>query len=387
VADSQKADNQTADDQHVASDLVAGTDVSAPDWGHIMRWLAREGTAADAAALAAWAGGYPVRLQLLAAMREAWTAAGTRRPAGTFRSDALVDRVWASVRRHEFTSGAQTTLARSPRPRAVFDHRALKWGERRGFRARWWATAAIALLALALGVGGTVWSGSHWSASGWSPWSRTYATSAGQREVLTLADGTELTLAPASRVRLARDYGRSRRDVYLEGEASFTVVHDARHPFVVHVRNALAQDLGTRFVVRSYPEDAVVRVVVVDGMMSLGGIRVRQKDRAVLSTGTLGEVDQAGVTHVTTGVRADDYTAWARGEVRFTRIPLRNVLAELGRWYDLEISADSSLMQRPVTASFSSAPSADVFATLAAALGAHWQRAGRAAAFTAIHPE
>jgi len=64
---------------------------------------------------------------------------------------------------------------------------------------------------------------------------REYTTAAGQRLSVTLDDGTQLTLAPASRVRLAAGYGEGRatggsktrpygaRELELEGEAYFAV--------------------------------------------------------------------------------------------------------------------------------------------------------------------
>ena len=47
----------------------------------------------------------------------------------------------------------------------------------------------------------------------------TYETAAGQRRTITLTDGSELTLAPASRITI----GATPRDITLEGEAFFAV--------------------------------------------------------------------------------------------------------------------------------------------------------------------
>jgi ferric-dicitrate binding protein FerR (iron transport regulator) len=47
--------------------------------------------------------------------------------------------------------------------------------------------------------------------------------------------------------------------VSVEGEAYFDVVHDARRPFVVRAGPLVAQDLGPKFTVRFYPDDAEPR--------------------------------------------------------------------------------------------------------------------------------
>ncbi len=57
--------------------------------------------------------------------------------------------------------------------------------------------------------------------------------------------------------------------MWLEGEGYFEVTHDARRPFRVHAGDALTEDLGTRFVVRAYPELAAVDVAVAEGVVSL----------------------------------------------------------------------------------------------------------------------
>src|SRR5438067_12137346 len=67
-----------------------------------------------------------------------------------------------------------------------------------------------------------------------TPQWREYATTAAQRMVVRLQDGTQVTLAPKSRVRYAADYGRERRELYLDGEAYFQVTPDSQRPLRVH---------------------------------------------------------------------------------------------------------------------------------------------------------
>jgi transmembrane sensor len=182
---------------------------------------------------------------------------------------------------------------------------------------------------------------------------REFTTGAGRRLTVTLVDGTQLTLAPASHVRLASDYGAQRRDVYLDGEALFAVSHDAARPFAVHARNAVAEDVGTRFTVRSYLGEPAVRVVVADGAVSLGDTLKRFRPGHVLPSGTLGEVDKSGVTHVTAGVNVDDYIGWTAGRLVFHDALLSVVVSDLERTYNLEIRlADPSLATQRVTAVF-----------------------------------
>ena len=74
----------------------------------------------------------------------------------------------------------------------------------------------------------------------------TLVTPRGSEYSLTLADGTQVWLNAASRLRFfTSDRGRERR-VRLEGEAYFEVAHDARRPFIVESGGQSIRVLGTR---------------------------------------------------------------------------------------------------------------------------------------------
>ena len=79
----------------------------------------------------------------------------------------------------------------------------------------------------------------------------TLVTPRGSEYSLTLADGTQVWLNAASRLRFfTSDRGRERR-VWLEGEAYFEVAHDARRPFIVESGGQSIRVLGTRFNINS----------------------------------------------------------------------------------------------------------------------------------------
>ncbi len=384
-------DEPTAGEQRVVptapSDVVLG------------RYLDGGCSAVERRVVEAWAAADPSHGAMLEALRLAWFDGLTGRDGriAAWRATWDADRAWQqllAVRDGSQREGAERTPRRAVDPRAAasegsgFPRPWPRWGGVRGhsFTTRAWPLigAFAAGVCAALGVAITR---ARLATPPSETLSREYATRAGQRETVRLADGTQFTLAPASRLRVPVYYGTRGRDVYLDGEAYFAVRHDAARPFRVHAGGVLAQDLGTAFVMRSYAGEAAVRVVVAEGRVSLGDTAARQQQRLVLPRGTLGEVDRAGVTHVTPGVNPDNYVAWTRGELRFSGTPLRDVLAELGRWYDLDVRVDDVVLgQRPVIASFPDEPSDDVFTSLAAGFGVRWQREGRAVVFTVANP-
>jgi transmembrane sensor len=311
------------------------------------RYLAGTATAAEVAAVEAWITGRPERAALLETLR----TVGRDETVTPLTLD--VERGWAEARARMRRAGRE----RRSKSREVAGR-------------RWVTVASLVGIAAALVVG--VYFG---GAAIHVPWServgagREYVTAAGQRESIVLPDGTRFTLGPASRLRLAADYGVSARRVSLDGEAYFEVVHNARRPFVVAARNAVTEDVGTRFVVRAYPGEPGVRVVVAEGAVAVSG--------SVLGRGAIGVVNGQGQLAVTRGANVDAYLGWTRGELSFVNTPIREVLADVGRWYGLDVQVtDSGLARGVLTAAYGDESLDDVLHSLALALGARLERDG-----------
>jgi transmembrane sensor len=175
--------------------------------------------------------------------------------------------------------------------------------------------------------------------------SREFVTARGQRASIQLADGTDLTLGPASTVNVAADFGTTSRELTLVGEAHFNVQHDPAKPFRVHTKNGTAEDLGTEFVIDAYPQSNSTQVVVASGKVALAG--------TALTRGQLGKLDRSGLVSVTSNVDLDSYFSWTHGRLKFRDTPLSQAIERLGRWYDLDITiADPKAAKLPLTASF-----------------------------------
>lgn len=190
--------------------------------------------------------------------------------------------------------------------------------------------------------------------------SREYVTRRGQQATIQLTDGSKLTLAAASRLRIPGDFGGRSRDLFLDGEALIEVVHDTSRPFRVHTKYAVVEDIGTRFDVRAYAEDSIVTVAVVEGEVALAqpkngsdsratrvpeGVLLREGD-----VGTLGVDGRVATIHDPAIARQ---FLWTSGRLEFTDVRLEEVLRTIGRWYAVDLRAEPELSGRRVTASFS----------------------------------
>ena len=76
--------------------------------------------------------------------------------------------------------------------------------------------------------------------------------------ILTLSDGTVVSLTPHSYLQYPLYFTEKERNVYLHGDAQFSVKRNIEHPFKVHAENIVATVLGTVFNIKSSDDSALV---------------------------------------------------------------------------------------------------------------------------------
>jgi transmembrane sensor len=204
-----------------------------------------------------------------------------------------------------------------------------------------------------------------------------YSTRIGEQRALTLADGSRVELNSNSRIRVRFD--ESRRSVeLLRGQALFQVARDAKRPFTVDSETARVRAVGTQFDVLRKGGETVV--TVVEGRVAVSPLpraprKVRtdgmdaepstaesaddtQAQRAPILLSAGEQIVMASVA-VRSPVRANvaAATAWTRGQLMFTSMPLSQVVEEFNRYNTRPLklgSNDPAITDLPITAVFSS---------------------------------
>ncbi len=332
------------------------------------RYLAGRSRPGEAEAVARWLEVDDRRAALLDELR-------TRlRDAPAFDTEAMLVRVTTRIDRAERRAATLTPL------------RGLA-----GIGARQWPRRLAAAAAVLLAVGGSVLTWRAYQARGATSAQSApiiVASARGERRVVRLGDGSEVTLAPASRLIVSPTYGHEQRTVSLEGEAMFTVRHDADRPFRVRTAKAVIEDLGTEFGVRAYPTEADQQVVVASGSVLFrteresapGTSSGRRPETAVLEKNQFARLMSDGTVHVRRDVDAQALLGWVRDELVFDDLPLEGVAAELGRWYDAEIRVgDSGARAQRLTATFRRSSLEQSLAVVAQSLGLRVERVPGAA--------
>lgn len=352
-----------------------------PDFNDVAlaRYLSGECDPAEDAAIRRWIEADPERRQRVEALRALWREA--ERPAAAWDTDAM----WGEV-----SAGMDRPVERPPLqvlpPQDSTAHAGHhQWFARR--RSSWAAVAASVLLA----SGGAAWLATHQLKPRTQPIPmREVTTARGQRAELHMGDGTRVLLGADSKLRFPATIGAT-RDVYLEGEAYFDVVHDPRRPFAVHTARAVARDIGTRFGVRAYAGGPATEVVVAQGSVALRaatpGAAGAAADSLVLAQADLGRLEPDGALTVRHRVNVDSYLAWMEGRLEFAGTPLREALPQLSRWYDVDLRlGDPSLAGSRLTASLQVESLGEALELLSAALDARVERQGRTVVLYPKHP-
>jgi transmembrane sensor len=356
----------------------------------VTRYVVGECSPDEAARVEAYLAGAPAAAEHVRRLRKVWDA--TDRP----RTHRDVDRAWETLRAQlgpdvdvdapAFTPSLRVVRAEgAPTPTSPIP-RQPRARPRTRFLVRLVAAAA-AVLAIAVPatlVRRAVRSSPRSERVATAPAVHEYATRAGQRAELTLGDGTRIILGAASRLHVPLAYGDGAREVALDGEAYFDVVHDPALPFRVRTPLGVAEDIGTVFVVSTHPEAGGMRVVVATGAVALTRVARSGLSTPVtqstppapeplqrLESGDLGRLDTAGIVHVTHGVDVPASLAWTRGELVFHQLPLRDAVPQLERWYGIHVRiADSALGAAPISASFADETAPQALTLIATAVNA-----------------
>ncbi|WP_299758641.1 FecR domain-containing protein [uncultured Pontibacter sp.] len=156
----------------------------------------------------------------------------------------------------------------------------------------------------------------------------------GQMAVI-LPDSSQVWLNKESILAYDPDFDGPQREVQLEGEAFFEVTHNPQQPFVIEAEASETQVLGTSFNLRAYPQEQTVELTVNTGKVAFTA--TEGSAQAIVTPG-FGAILQKQKNSVEKYEAAGENTwAWKTGKLHFNGQPLREVVSDLERYYNLKI--------------------------------------------------
>ncbi len=162
----------------------------------------------------------------------------------------------------------------------------------------------------------------------------------GKRFEVLLSDGTHVHLNAGTSLKYPIKFIEGKnRQVFLNGEAYFSVTKDKNHPFIVNADEIDVRVLGTQFNISSYPEDNQINTVLVEGAVAVYKKEeiYNAKTTTNLKPGfkAIWENKENRITVKEADVEM--HTAWIEGKIIFRGVTFENIIKKLERHYNVEI--------------------------------------------------
>lgn len=177
-----------------------------------------------------------------------------------------------------------------------------------------------------------------------------FASAIAQTKTVPLEDGTVLTLAGSSEIKVA--FTKQRRDIeLLKGSVFFDVARNADRPMTVTAADTQVHVVGTAFGIRYGSRD--VRVAVTKGKVLVSGAADATRKPVALIAGEQATADLRG--HLVSQGRADIEAelAWIKGRFVYDGARLVDVIDDINRYRLKKIELDGErVMDIRITTSF-----------------------------------
>ena len=170
-----------------------------------------------------------------------------------------------------------------------------------------------------------------------------YSTDFGERRVVTLADGSKISLD--GETKLVVRYTKGARELKLvSGQARFDVARDPLRPFKVAARDQTVVATGTAFNIDvSAP---VVCVTLIEGR----ALVLRREARPIELEG--GQQLLASARPVVEHANLTETTAWQQGKIIFDDEPLTEAVERVNRYSERRVVVDASARSQRVSGVF-----------------------------------
>lgn len=156
---------------------------------------------------------------------------------------------------------------------------------------------------------------------------------------ITLPDGTKVRLNAASSLQYPTHWDKDSREVVLQGEAYFEVVSKPQQPFIVHTSGQSVEVLGTHFNVSAHLNESIIKTTLLEGSVRV--VDNKEAKHIMLQPGEQGVFNGQSLTKQHVDITQE--LAWLYGKFNFDGKNIQQVVDELSRWYDVDISFEGSI--------------------------------------------
>lgn len=165
----------------------------------------------------------------------------------------------------------------------------------------------------------------------------------GSKSVLSLPDGSVVTLNSGSSIAYAKSFGTEVRKIELHGEAFLEVQKDKK-PFIVSAKGTEITVLGTSFNVKAYDDEDIVETTLVKGSVRVKPDTSREIPEVYLKPNETVLICKKNKDDIQVELKKDVntllYTSWKDPKWIIQKETLESIVKKLERKYKVEISIE-----------------------------------------------
>lgn len=285
----------------------------------IVRLFTGEASPDEKKIIGTWLNQSPENIRFFNDLKEIWLSSGVENNADHYNLDNAIQ---------QFSQKVKAGSTRNARK--MFLYGALKY-------------AAIALLVLSIPFGyylGNKNGAVHDSFT-------TITCALGDKTNMILPDSSVVWLNSGSKLSFNNNFKKGERQVYLEGEAYFSVTKDKQNPFRIQTKDIEVEVLGTEFNLKAYADENEVSTTLVEGSVKISSAKqktvIKPGQKLVYSS----ETEKMALYELTD---LSPETEWKDGRLVFRNESLGDLELKLERWFDVDIVlADEAVKTRKYT--------------------------------------
>lgn len=166
---------------------------------------------------------------------------------------------------------------------------------------------------------------------------------------VTLSDGSKVWMNAASSIRYPIVFTGNKREVSISGEAYFEIAHNASKPFYVSKGAMQVQVVGTHFNVNSYEDDGAIKITLLEGSVKVTNkdksVFIKPGEQAIAKTIT----NEQTPLSINRSPNMEEVMAWKNGRFVFKNTKLEIIMAQIERWYNVEVIYEGDIKQQGIT--------------------------------------
>ena len=169
----------------------------------------------------------------------------------------------------------------------------------------------------------------------------------GDKTEMVLPDSTKVWLNSGSTLKFNNNFQQKIREVYLDGEAYFSVTKDKKRTFRVKSHEVFVDVLGTEFNLKAYPEEEYISATLITGRINF----CSETQQTILNPNQKLVYNKKSKESKVYKL-SDSYpeVEWKDGRLVFRNESLETLELKLERWFDVDISfADEDVKKQRFT--------------------------------------